>query len=90
MDKLPWHIQLEIYKRIDIDTLRALGVKPGKLCVPSHLQEALRRSFMYKTVMPRIGQVIIPVWNTNRAYHLYWRIHDNYINIDCIYARFVF
>lgn len=39
MDVLPRHLQLKLYK--GIDTLRALGVQPGRLVVPDSLRAAL-------------------------------------------------
>jgi hypothetical protein len=39
MDTLPRHLQLTLYK--GIDTLRALGIRPGRLVVPGSLRDEL-------------------------------------------------
>ena len=80
MDRLPWHLQLEIYKRVDMDARRALNVTPGKICVPEALRAALERSMvrrMYKRRFVDVGNwvamVTLPIAGTGRKYHLFSR-----------------
>ena len=73
MNDLPWHLQMEIYKKLDLDTLRRLGVTPGRLCVPTSLQNALHKSFFYKK---HNNSIIIPIKNTEKFYHL-WRMNED-------------
>ena len=88
MDRLPWHLQIEVYKRVDIDTRRALGVAPGKICVPMALRDALGRSMARRIYMRLIKVapdedadcpkwlatvVTIPIAGTSRKYHLFSR-----------------
>ena len=83
MDHLPWHLQLEVYKRIDRDTLRGLGVRPGRLSIPTSLQTALHRSIACKSSNGIISQVIIPIARTGRNYHLFRRVEDDDGQIEC-------
>ncbi len=87
MDQLPWHLQLEVYRRLDIDARRALGVAPGKIRVPPALRAALERSMtrrMYIRLAPDeddadsprsawVAMVTIPIAGTGRKYHLFSR-----------------
>ena len=83
MDRLPWHLQLEVYKRIDMDTRRALNVTPGKICLPGALRAALERSMARRMYIRRavdwshadnwVAMVTIPIAGTGRKYHLFSR-----------------
>ena len=83
MDRLPWHLQLDVYKRIDRDTLRGLGVRPGRLSIPKSLQTALNRSIACKSSNENRSQVVIPIARTGRTYHLFRRVEDDDGQIDC-------
>ena len=82
MDRLPWHLQLEIYKRVDMDARRALNVTPGKICVPEALRAALERSMARRMYIRRVNDVdvgnwcamvTLPIAGTGRKYHLFSR-----------------
>ena len=83
MDHLPWHLQLEVYKRIDRDTLRGLGVRPGRLSIPTSLQTALDRSVACKSSAGNMSQVVIPISRTGRGYILFRRVEDDDGQIEC-------
>ena len=55
MDKLPWHLQLRIYRGIGIDTLRALGVSPSRLAVPASLRASLENRMCRRQSWPLVA-----------------------------------
>jgi hypothetical protein len=84
MNTLPWHVQLKIYHNIGIDTLHKLKIKPGKINIPSKLQESLTKCLQNKkhylnNAVPWCTEVILPIKDTNKKYKLYRRFDDGII-----------
>ena len=82
MDRLPWHLQIKIYRRVDTDARRALGVAPGTISVPPALRAALegslaRRIYIRRLTMapdgPWFAMVTLPIAGTGRKFHLFSR-----------------
>lgn len=86
MDTLPWHVQLKIYQGIGIDSLRTLGIKPGKLKVPATLTESLGKSLKLRMTAPEgsdkwVARVVMPITGTPRQYVVQRRSDDGPIEM---------
>ena len=78
MDTLPWHLQIKIYNGIGIDTLRKLGIKPGKLKVQQTFKESLEKCLLNKICIRTTPDgwqtlVTLKIIGTNKFYDFYRR-----------------
>ena len=78
MDQLPWHIQMEVFKHLNLDVLRTLNIRPGRLNVPVELTDALNRSLALRMVSGKslhacfqAVSVNIPIVNTSKYYFIF-------------------
>lgn len=90
MDALPWHLQLKIFRGIGADVIRALGIGPGRLHVPTSLAGSFAQSLVHKSSGRMLGgsrfswfaQVEIPIASTQKMYALRRRSDDGPIDVS--------
>ena len=90
MEALPWHLQLKIFRGIGADVIRALGIGPGRLAVPTSLASSIAQSLVYKRSWRMLGgfrfswfaQVEIPIASTQKIYVLRRRSDDGPIDVS--------